>query len=176
MSEPFIGEMRLAGYNFAPKGWAKCDGQILTIHDNAALYSLLGISYGGDARTTFNLPNMQGRTPVHPGPVNYAYKQGVVGGSDYVTLTASEMPAHRHNFYADQMDGSTFLPFTPSTKVGNVLAASDAEPYYTTESPDTALNPATVSYTGSGTSHSNIQPSACVLFIIALTGLYPSRN
>ncbi|GAA0352275.1 tail fiber protein [Bowmanella denitrificans] len=180
MSQPFIGEIKQVGYTFAPVDWAECNGQLITISDNAALFSLLGDAYGGDARTVFGIPSLKGRVPIHMG--NYAetdfattYTRGQIGGQEYVTLTLAQMPAHTHNFNAVNEAGDTPVPYSNQSGVGNTMAVANAS-YYTNALPDVALVADMISYAGGGQSHYNIQPSIGTLFVIALEGLYPSRN
>ncbi|MCE9685546.1 tail fiber protein [Shewanella sp. AS16] len=182
MSEPFLGEIRPVAYNFAPLNWATCDGQLLPISENQALFALLGNSYGGDARTTYGLPNLKGRTPIHTGTYQYEttldYERGNFGGQDYVTLTTSQMPAHRHVFNATAQEGDTPVIYSP-TQTNNMLAVSASASgiaYYTSDSASVALAPDTVSSSGQGQSHYNVQPSLGLLFTIAMKGIFPPRN
>jgi microcystin-dependent protein len=174
MSDPFVAEVRIFPFNFAPKGWAFCDGQLMPISQNTALFSLLGTTYGGDGKSTFAIPNMQGNAPMHPGQgagLNL-YDLGEMGGSENVTLLASEIPAHTHNLMA-----SGTLSSKPSP-TGHALAkVSGATPYAApTGAPlvqfsDTALAPA-----GGNLPHNNMQPYLTLNFNIALQGVYPSRS
>lgn len=180
MSQPFLGEIKQVGYTFAPVDWAECNGQLITISDNAALFSLLGDAYGGNARTLFGIPSLKGRVPIHMG--NYAetgfsttYTRGQIGGQEQVTLTVAHMPAHTHNFHAANEAGNTSVPYSNQTGVGNTMAVANTS-YYTNANPDVALVPDMISSTGGGQPHYNIQPSIGTLFVIALEGLYPSRN
>lgn len=170
MSEPFLSEIRMMGFNFAPRGWAKCDGQLLPINQNQALYSLLGTTYGGDGRTSFGLPGLRGRTPIHVGrAVNGAeHRLGQKGGQERHTLTTNEITSHQHALQASTS------PATLTSPVGNLLAVN---PYrnYTQPGALTALK-ANVTYSGGGQSHENMQPFQVVNFCIALQGLFPSRN
>ncbi|WP_102796031.1 phage tail protein [Bowmanella denitrificans] len=180
MSQPFVGEIKQVGYTFAPVDWAECNGQLIAINDNAALFSLLGVAYGGDARTVFGIPSLKGRVPIHMG--NYAesdfsttYTRGQIGGLEYVTLSLSQVPAHTHNFNASNEAGNSAVPYSNQSGVGNTMAVANAS-YYSNSGPNVALVPDMISYTGGGQSHYNIQPSIGTLFVIALEGLYPSRN
>ena len=170
MSEPFLAEVRLVGFNFAPRGWAFCDGQILPINQNQSLYSLLGTTYGGDGRTSFALPDLRGRVPIHRGSSNGAdHTLGQKGGEETHTLSAAEMPQHKHSFQASTDPGTKNIP------PGAVLAQSPNFPYH-----DTAnlvkMKTATIAHTGGGQGHNNMQPTLAVNFCIALRGLFPSRN
>jgi len=166
MSEPFLAEVRMVGFNFAPRGWAFCDGQILPINQNQSLYSLLGTTYGGDGRTSFALPDLRGRTPIH---VNSAHRLGQKSGEENNTLTTDSMPAHRHSAYASSNDSTVPLPS------GNVLSKSSLETY---ADPNTnvSMSTASISNVGGSHAHENMQPSLAVNFCIALQGLFPSRN
>jgi microcystin-dependent protein len=173
MSEPFLGEIRMFGGNFAPRGWAFCDGQILSIAQNTALFSLLGTTYGGDGRTTFALPDLRGRAPVHAGqgPVLSPYSLGQSGGSESVTLNTSQMPSHNHLVNVDTGDNGT-----TSHPNGQYLASTGSISIYNNATDGSTLNQGTVQTAGGSQPHSNLQPYLCVDFIIALEGIYPSRN
>lgn len=169
MSEPFLAEVRLFGFNFAPRGWAFCDGQSLPINQNQSLYSLLGTIYGGDGRTYFNLPDLRGRTPVHEGN---GHRIGQKSGSETVTLTTGQMPSHEHTVKASNS------PATQGTAAGHFLGDPVAAfpaygPYTGTD--ETPLASA-VQFVGGGQAHNNMQPYIAVTFCIALRGLFPSRN
>lgn len=175
MSEPFIGEIKAVGYSFAPKDWAECNGQSMTMSDNAALFSLIGTAFGGNGTTNFNLPEMRGRVPVHIGTdgMGMFYQCGWYGGAEQVTLNQAQMPAHTHTFYATGDAGTAGVIYTPNVQ-GQLAVASGN--FYTGTNPDTTLNSATISSTGGGSSHPNTQPTLALLYAIALKGLYPSRN
>lgn len=173
MSEPFIGEIRMFGGDYAPRGWALCDGQLLPITSNEALFSLLGTIYGGDGRTTFGLPDLRGRVPVQQGtgPGLPSVAIGSRSGSETVALTPPELPSHSHTLAA------TTDPATENAPNENLLAkqarfgpALYAEPGSTVALGDT------VGPTGDGEPHENMQPFAVVNFIIALVGIFPSRS
>lgn len=173
MSEPFVGEIRMFAGNFAPRGWAFCDGQLLAVSQNDALFSLLGTIYGGDGRTTFGLPDMRGRIPIHagsgPGLSNRAL--GTKGGAENETLTTNQLPSHSHTLRGTSSNGT--LP-NPG---GNVLATSTVlRPYAVGEPLDSNLASQTINNLGGSQSHSNLQPYLCIHFIIALFGIYPSRH
>ena len=172
-AEPFIGQIGVFGFNFAPRGWAKCDGQLLPIANYTALYSLLGTTYGGDGRTTFGLPDFRGRAPISqgqgPGLTNRTI--GQKGGSETVTLTANTMPTHTHvaTLKATTSDGA------PGAPTGKVLAPKNQ---YFTGSSNTNMGATSISNanTGGSQAHANMQPYQVVNFCIALEGIYPSRN
>lgn len=166
MSEPFLAEIKIVGFNFAPRGWAFCDGQILPINQNQSLYSLLGTTYGGDGRTSFALPDLRSRTPIHVGD---GHALGQKGGVETVTLPAAEIAAHTHTAKASSTDGDNDSP------INDVLAAAAIyrDPEATTM---TALRSGTIANAGGGESHNNMQPYLTLDFCIALRGLFPSRN
>ena len=170
VSEPFLAEVKMVGFNFAPRGWAFCDGQILPINQNQSLYSLLGTTYGGDGRTSFALPDLRSRTPVHPGS---GINQGQKGGEESHTLSAAEMPQHTHSSSVNSATGNQGSDTSPT---GNVMAsqARRESPIYAQPANLTSLSP--VANTGGGQSHENMQPFLAVNFCIALQGLFPSRN
>ena len=173
MSEPFVGEIRMFAGNFAPRGWAFCDGQLLAVSQNDALFSLLGTIYGGDGRTTFGLPDLRGRVPIHAGsgPGLSNRRLGSKAGAEKVTLTVNQLPSHTHT-----MKAST-NPATETRAGGNVTASDLAIDSYF-ENPPGAANLSTQAITtlGGSQSHTNLQPFLCVHFIIALFGIYPSRH
>ena len=172
MSEPFLAEIRMFAGNFAPQGWAFCNGQIMSIAQNTALFSLVGTTYGGDGQTTFALPNLQSRVPIHwgqgPGLSNYVWGEQI--GTETVTLLSTQMPSHNHSLAATTVAGGTA---TPST--GTVLANSHTTNIYGAN-PNTTLSPQAISQAGGNQPHNNIQPVLAVSFIIALEGIYPSRG
>jgi microcystin-dependent protein len=165
MSEPFLGEIKIISWNYPPKGWAFCNGQMLPINQNQALFSLFGTMYGGNGQTTFGLPDFRGRVPIHVGG---GFTQGQNGGQEFHTVTAGETPAHNHQVNA------TSAPGTVNTPAGNFLANSNVSPYRT--APDTTFNPLIVSNTGGSQPHENRQPFLVLNFIVALQGIFPSRN
>lgn len=171
MSEPFMGEVMLVAFNFAPRYWAMCQGQTMAINQNQALFSLLGTTYGGDGVTTYQLPNLGGRVATHRD--DGSMPLGAVGGTPGVVLSREQMPAHTHTFTVDDTEGT-------SVSCTNSFLANMTGAFVTPggASPDklTNLLPATVHTTGQQAPHENRQPFLCMNFIIALSGVYPSRN
>lgn len=173
MPIPMIGEIRLMAGDRIPSGWAACDGSLLPIARNEALFSLLGTTYGGDGRTTFALPDLRGRVPVHrgQGPELSQRRLGVTGGHETVTLTADDLPPHSHGMAADAADGTAEDP------AGAVLAASTAAQRFRTATTSAArMADGTVTDSGGGDAHDNMAPFVTVTAIIALAGTYPSRS
>ena len=166
MSEPFLAEVRIVGFNFAPRGWAFCDGQILPINQNQSLYSLLGTTYGGDGRTSFALPDMRGRTPIHFGN---GQSQGQKSGEETHTLAANEMPQHGH---AVRASGN---PVNSNDPTGNMLGNNLGNLYGDLTNPVNMAG-TTLPPVGGGQAHNNMQPYLALNFCIALQGLFPSRN
>ena len=172
MSEPFVGEIRMFAGNFAPRGWAFCDGQLLSVAQNDALFSLLGTIYGGDGRTTFGLPDVRGRIPIHAGsgPGLSPRRLGSKAGAENVTLIVNQLPSHTHTMQASSDNADDSLP------QGDVLATATGGDLYVSENPDLNMNSAAITGVGGSRSHTNLQPFLCIHFIIALVGIYPSRN
>jgi len=172
MSEPFVGEIRMFAGNFAPRGWAFCDGQLLAVSQNDALFSLLGTIYGGDGRTTFGLPDMRGRIPNHAGsgPGLSPRRLGAKLGTENETLTTNQLPSHSHVFQASTAAG------TQSSNNGQYLASSANVRVFRPAGANSTLLNTSVNNTGGSRSHSNLMPFLCVNFIISLFGIYPSRN
>ena len=171
MANPFIGQITMFGGNFAPRGWALCDGQLLPISQWSALFSILGTTYGGDGRTTFGLPDLRGRFPMHAGtgpglpPANLGAKTGAY----QVTLTTNQMPAHSHTVNATNGGGTAFEP-------GGAIPAKDPTPGYSTGSADVTMSSSMIANTGGGQSIDIYNPYQVVNYIIALQGVYPSRS
>lgn len=172
MSEPFVGEIRMFAGNFAPRGWAFCDGQLLAVSQNDALFSLLGTIYGGDGRTTFGLPDLRGRIPIHAGtgPGLSPRRLGAKSGEEKVTLTVNQMPSHGHPFTVSQDIADQASPN------GNMPGNSPSIDLYREESANADINLESMTNTGGSRSHTNLMPFLCIHFIIALFGIYPSRQ
>ncbi|HKP53591.1 MAG TPA: tail fiber protein [Chloroflexia bacterium] len=167
MSNPFIGEIRMFGGSFAPAGWAFCDGQLLPISENDALFVLLGTTYGGDGQETFALPNLQSRVPMHMGN---GFTLGETGGVESVTLTTQQMPSHNHAFLASTNNASV------ANAAGNILAQIPTyTPYITGFNPNQAFAQ-NISQVGGNQPHENLQPYLCISFIISLFGIFPPPN
>jgi microcystin-dependent protein len=174
MSEPFLGMIAIYGFNFAPRGWAMCSGQILPIAQNTALFSLLGTTYGGNGQTTFALPDLRSRVPVHfgQGPGLSSYDLGQAAGTETVTLTVQEIPAHPHNVACTDSDGDSSKP--PGTIPGSNAAGSGI---WSTGAANGTMSPNMIPPSGGGNQpHPNIQPYLALNFCIALEGIFPSRN
>ena len=175
MADPFIAEIRVFGFNFAPRGWAMCNGQLLAIAQNTALFSLLGTNYGGNGQTTFALPDLQGRAPMHEGQGQGLSERslGEMAGSETTSLILSEMPNHTHNAIGSSGDG-----LNPSPE-GNVLAGPGADRnlvlYSSSDATPVQMNPAALSLTGGSQPHNNLMPYLTLNFCIALQGVYPLR-
>lgn len=170
MADPFLGQINLVAFTFAPKGWAECNGQTLSIAQNTALFALCGTTYGGNGVSTFALPNLQGRAPVHVGPT---VQQGQTGGEENHTLIPTEMPAHNHVLNASTAAATSTSP------AGNVLAAKAATKgvsAYAAGPASQPLSAGAIGSAGGNQPHSNLQPSLTVKFVIALQGIFPSRN
>ena len=165
MSTPFIAEIKIVSFNFPPKGWAFCNGQILPINQNQALFALVGTTYGGDGRVNFGLPDFRGRAPMHWGA---GVDLGQRGGQEAHTLTAGEMPQHTHLVRAQSAAG------TVNTPGGNYLANSNVSPYRTDAG--TQFAPAMISTVGGSQAHENRQPYLALNFVIALQGIFPPHN
>jgi microcystin-dependent protein len=167
MAEPFLAEIRLMSFNFAPQGWALCDGQLLPINQNQALFSLLGTTYGGDGRVNFGLPDLRGRVPMHMGG---GHTLGERAGEQAHTLTIAELPTHVHVLGASSADGTAIIP-------GNALLAkaAPANPYAPAAN-QVAMSSAAVANTGGSQAHLNMQPYLTLIFAIALQGIFPSQN
>ena len=167
MSQPFLGEIKIISWNFAPKGWAFCNGQFLPINQNQALFSILGTTYGGNGQTTFALPDFRGRTPIH---VGQGFIEGQRGGEEFHTLTQSEMPQHGHFVQGINANANTVDP------TGHFLSSIVSFAYRTNPTALTTLHPSTISNVGGSQPHENRPPFLVLGFIIALVGIFPSRN
>jgi microcystin-dependent protein len=169
--DPYIGQIEMVGFNFAPVGWALCDGTLLSIAQNTALFSLLGTQYGGDGRTTFALPDLRGRVPIHQGagPGLTPYTIGQFAGEENHTLNVNELPQHTHTLQASSANGTTDSP------VSGVPARNGAGIPEFAAAPNAAMAPNAIAPAGGGLAHNNMQPYLCINFIIALQGIFPPR-
>jgi len=166
MAQPFLGEIKIISFNFPPQGWAFCNGQFLPINQNQALFSILGTTYGGNGQTTFALPDFRDRVPFHVGNSRVL---GEKGGEEAHTVSISEMPAHLH-----QVTGSNATTLLQVAPTNNVWSTSTQNPFETSQ--NSAMNPGTIANVGGSQPHNNLQPYLVLNFIIALSGIFPSRN
>lgn len=165
MAQPYVGEVRMFAGNFAPAGWMFCEGQLLPISENETLFQLIGTTYGGDGQSTFALPDLRGRIPIHQGN---GFILAETGGAEEITLTVNQIAAHSHPLLASGGPG------TSSTPVNNLTAESASISLYIEDAPNSNLNPAVIGSTGGSQPHTNFQPYLCVDFIISLFGIFPS--
>jgi microcystin-dependent protein len=174
VADPFVAEIRIFPFNFAPKGWAWCDGQLLPLSQNTALFSLLGTTYGGNGKSNFALPDLQGRAPMHPGqgPGLSLHDLGETGGSETVTLLQSEIPVHSHALQAQNFNGSDNVPTTKDLARG----AAGLTAYAAAGGALVPMNPVAVGPTGGDQPHNNMQPYITFYFAIALQGVFPPRG
>ncbi|HXO40346.1 MAG TPA: tail fiber protein [Thermoanaerobaculia bacterium] len=170
MAQPYVGEIRMFAGNFAPAGWMFCEGQLLPISEYETLFNLIGTTYGGDGQSTFALPDLRGRVPIHFGN---GFTLAETGGVETVTLTVSQIPAHSHPFLGTRNSATDFAP--SNTLVPGITVASTITEYGT-DAPRTTLNPSSVTSTGGSQPHDNFQPYLCVDFIISLFGIFPSQT
>ncbi|HYG57716.1 MAG TPA: tail fiber protein [Symbiobacteriaceae bacterium] len=171
MAQPYVGEIRMFGGNFAPAGWMFCEGQLLPISENETLFQLIGTTYGGDGESTFALPDLRGRIPIHmgTGPDGTTYQLGESGGTETVTLTTQQIPVHTHAPSAQSETGNKADP------QGGVWAFSNLA-QFTSAAPDDVMLPNLVNPTGGSQPHDNMMPFLCVNFIISLFGIFPSQT
>jgi microcystin-dependent protein len=169
MAQPYVGEIRQFAGNFAPAGWMFCEGQLLPISEYETLFNLIGTTYGGDGQSTFALPDLRGRVPLHFGN---GFTLAETGGVETVTLTVSQIPAHSHPFLAST---NTATGTAPQSNVLSAAPDVNTTPYGT-DAPTTSLNPSSVSSVGGSQPHNNFQPYLCVDFIISLFGIFPSQT
>jgi microcystin-dependent protein len=171
VSQPYIGEIRMFGGSFNPNGWAMCNGALMPIAENDALFTLIGTTYGGDGQETFGLPNLNGRVPIHQGAVSgTTFTIGESAGVESVTLTTSQLPIHTHAFMASKGPGNVNSP------TGNVTGESAAVKIYFADAPAAATNAQAVTPVGGSQPHENMQPYLCITYIISLFGIFPSQN
>lgn len=173
MSDPFVAEIRIFAFNFPPTGWAFCNGQLMPISQNTALFSLLGTTYGGDGKSTFALPDLQDNAVMHhgQGPGLSLRDLGEIGGASSVTLLQSEIPSHTHQYQAADVAADSPIP------TGALLAAPSSDNLYAPNgSPLVALSPTALAVSGSGLPHNNMQPSLVLNFCIAMQGIFPPRS
>jgi microcystin-dependent protein len=172
MSDPYIGEIRMFAGNYAPQDWAFCDGQLLPISQYDTLFALIGTTYGGDGQTTFALPDLRGRLPIHlgSGPGLSPRQLGEPGGAETVVLTSPQLPVHSHVLYASTS------PAGSSSPAGNVTATVSGANIYGAGAPTVAMNAQSVAPSGGSAPHDNVMPYLCLSFIIALYGIFPSQN
>ena len=164
MAQPYVGEIRMFAGNFAPAGWMFCEGQLLPISENETLFNLIGTTYGGDGQSTFALPDLRGRLPIHQGN---GFTLAETGGAEEITLTVNQIPAHSHPFLASISGANATSP------TSQVIAQSVQRAVYFESSPTTNLAPSAISPVGGSQPHTNFQPYLCVNFIISLFGIYP---
>lgn len=173
MGQPYVGEIRMFGGNFAPAGWMFCAGQLLPISEYETLFNLIGTTYGGDGQETFGLPNLQSRVPIHAGQgpgILQNYQQGEMAGVESVTLSTNQIPVHNHAFVASTAAGGE------NNAAGNLIAASPSVKLFIQDIPDSTLSPANaVTQIGGNQPHDNLQPYLCISFIISLFGIFPHQ-
>lgn len=166
MAQPYVGEIRMFAGNFAPAGWMFCEGQLLPISEYETLFNLIGTTYGGDGQSTFALPDLRGRVPIHQGN---GFTLAETGGAEAITLTAGQIAAHTHPLLASANNAAT------TNAGGNVLAQTPSYTPYISMTPNSPLSPASIGATGGSQPHTNFQPYMCVDFIISLFGIFPSQ-
>ena len=177
MSTPFLAQIEMFSFNFAPKGWAQCNGQLLPINQNQALFSLLGTVYGGDGRVNFALPDLRSRVPMHFGN---GFTLGERAGAEAITINSSTMPQHTHTLMGNTADGTTPTPATNTTMSKIIATAAPGGPFnmslYSNQNPDNVMWPGILGNTGGSQAHTNNQPFLCINFCIALQGIFPSQT
>jgi microcystin-dependent protein len=178
MSEPYVGQIATTGFNFAPQGWALCNGQTLPISQNQALFALIGTNFGGNGTTTFQLPNLQSEVPIHPGTGAglSTYVIGETGGTENVTVLSNQMPLHNHNVGVSTAAGTQGAPSNAILGVTTIVSGGKSSLNFVTTAANATLAATAVSQAGGNLPHTNIQPFLTINFIIALVGIFPSRN
>jgi microcystin-dependent protein len=172
MAEPFLSEIRIFSFNFPPKGWAVCNGQLLPINQNQALFALLGTTYGGNGQTNFALPNLRGRAPIHFGS---GFNLGEAAGSSAVTLNIQQLPTHTHTLSSNLCIGGNVINAALGDPTANFWA-NNGKAQYSTSNPDQVMHPSAVTNVGGSQPHNNMQPYLVLNFCIALQGIFPSQN
>jgi microcystin-dependent protein len=167
MAQPYVGEIRMFAGNFAPAGWMFCEGQLLPISENETLFNLIGTTYGGDGQSTFALPDLRGRLPLHQGN---GFTLAQTGGAETITLTVAQIPAHTHAYLTTGNAGTQIDPG------GNVLSASPTIDFYIVDTPTSPMSPTAIGPVGGSQPHNNFQPYLCIDFIISLFGIFPSQT
>jgi len=179
MADPFVAEIRIFPFNFSPRGWAFCNGQLMPISQNTALFSLLGTTYGGDGKSNFALPNLQGSAPMHPGQGGglSLHNLGEMSGSETITLLQTEMPIHNHLVQATTINGNSDQPAGAILARGNFSfqGSSGSVPLYSNDAPDTDMNLQALQVAGADLPHNNMQPYLTLNYCIALQGVFPAR-
>lgn len=169
MAQPYVGEIRMFAGNFAPAGWMFCEGQLLPISENETLFQLIGTTYGGDGQSTFALPDLRGRIPIHQGN---GFILAETGGAEEITLTVNQIPAHTHALLGSNNQASSFAPLN---QVGGITQLATTTPYGN-DNPQITISPQAVGPVGGSQPHTNFQPYLCVDFIISLFGIFPSAT
>lgn len=169
MANPFVGEIRMFGGNFAPRGWLMCDGTLLPISEYDVLFTLIGTTYGGDGQSNFALPDLRSRVPIHQGN---SYAMGQAGGLETVTLTTQQLPTHTHAFQA----AASPVQGNDPTPTGRVPGENTVGKMYHTAAPSAPMSPKAVNSVGGSQAHDNVQPFLCINFIIATEGIFPSQS
>jgi microcystin-dependent protein len=177
MTQPFLGQIQAFGFGFAPRYWAQCNGQTLSIQQNTALFALLGTMYGGNGVSTFMLPDLQGRVPMSAGTfAGNSYAQGDFGGEEQITLTLNTMPLHNHSFVGSLANATVRVPAAGQSLATATLPSGTADLFYGPDTTPQPLNTSSVGQSGNNLPHTNIQPYLAINWCIALSGIFPSRN
>ena len=177
MSQAFIGQIQPFGFNFAPRNWAQCNGQIMSIAQNNALFSLLGTTYGGDGQTTFALPNLQSRVPMHSGTfAGTSYAQGTMAGEEQVTVNLTGLPAHTHTFLGSSANADSLPPADGAVLAKSAGGGGTPDFFYGPDAAPQPLSAASIAPAGGNLPHSNLQPYLTINWCICLFGIFPSRN